>query len=44
MVAHPDIGPLETYSRVCTLQAQESMEQFSKRLEAAANKLLEPHA
>ncbi|CAO1664829.1 GGDEF domain-containing protein [Salinicola sp. NYA28a] len=44
MVAHPEIGSLESYSRVCTLQAQESVEHFSKRLEAAANKLLEPHA
>lgn len=43
-VAHPEIGSLESHSRVCTLQPQESAERFSQRLEAAANKLLEPHA
>ncbi|MDH4572979.1 hypothetical protein CUR86_11285 [Salinicola acroporae] len=43
-VAHPEIGSLESFSRVCTLRAQESPERFSQRLETAANKLLEPHA
>ncbi|OLO03587.1 diguanylate cyclase domain-containing protein [Salinicola socius] len=43
-VAHPEIGALESYSRVCTLQSQESAERFARRLEAAATKLLEPHA
>ncbi|WP_157958396.1 diguanylate cyclase domain-containing protein [Salinicola lusitanus] len=43
-VAHPEIGSLESFSRVCTLRAQESTERFSQRLETAANKLLEPHA
>lgn len=43
-VTHPEIGSLESYSRVCTLQADESAERFMQRLEAAANKLLEPQA
>ncbi|WP_157956748.1 diguanylate cyclase domain-containing protein [Salinicola halimionae] len=43
-ITHPEIGSLESYSRVCTLQADESAERFLQRLEAAANKLLEPHA
>ncbi|WP_298838547.1 diguanylate cyclase [uncultured Salinicola sp.] len=43
-VAHPEIGSLESFSRVCTLRPQENVERFSLRLETAANKLLEPHA
>ncbi|WP_232822353.1 diguanylate cyclase [Salinicola sp. CR57] len=43
-VAHPEIGSLESFSRVCTLRAQESADRFSQRLETAANKLLEPQA
>jgi len=43
-VTHPEIGALESYSRVCARQTQESAEHFSQRLDAAANKLLEPHA
>ncbi|KAA0019074.1 diguanylate cyclase [Salinicola corii] len=43
-VTHPEIGSLESFSRVCTLRAQEDVESFSQRLETAANKLLEPRA
>jgi len=43
-VTHPEIGSLESFSRVCTLQVDESAERFSQRLEVAAHRLLEPQA
>lgn len=43
-ISRPETGPLESYSRVCTLQNGEAATHFINRLDAAATKLLEPRA
>lgn len=43
-ISRPETGALESFKRVCTLRPHETQPEFTLRLEAAANKLLEPQA
>nr|WP_286009761.1 diguanylate cyclase [Salinicola sp. S1-1-2] len=43
-ISQPEIGPLESCTRVCTLVDGEEADHFLERLDRAADKLLEPQA